>query len=914
MIDFQNNRIQFHQSSSPWIRSFSLESIKCLIVCRGPVRKEAMEIFDSIGIREYGILLSEKDSVVYPMALAPELRGFRFPNNIHRVPDYMGAGKEEKMERIEQIISIAKDNKYTHIFAGYGFMAEDSEFISAIEKSGVVFMGPASYVADQAGSKDAAKKIARKLEVSVTPGVDNISSLALLAKAPDAKSLEKIAKEKGIDFAFDPSLSLEVNAENLLELGYSKIIEFVSIADLQVEAEKECKKIWEKYSKNRIRFKYIGGGGGKGQRVVSKPEEVKGAVQEILSESKVTAPGTNKNFLIELNIENTRHNEIQLIGNGEWCLALGGRDCSVQMHEQKLLELSLTQELLEKEIAACAATHPKKAEVLKGDLKVLREMEEQSERFGAAVKLNSVSTFESIVEGTNHFFMEVNTRIQVEHRVTEMVYSLKFKNPENQNEFFIVDSLIEAMALLSLHGKRLQKPERIFRFPSGAEVRINATNKAIQPHAGGVIMNWSKPLADEIRDDQGISIRNPDMGLFVHYKVAGAYDSNIALLISHGENRKDNLIRLGNILRKTELRGYDLQTNLLVHYGLIHWILGKDAMFKPSTSFMISYLAGVGALEKIIKDVDLEIAWKKIISEASADLKKVLSRKLTLITRPIGELIKDAHLSAGFIGFHLNRSWKISGSKIEWLRNPIFILADLYHYLNMEADPSLPPSEQIWDHDDEVLQKALSFYQELAKRTGSNPDSIELVASLNAGKSLNGIEVGLLSSVLASHNGYQSGLELLKLLPYAGLNSGFYKLEVDEKLEAVIPEEFRKTETRDSLIKFLAPPPKASSDEIVAPMGGMFYSKEAPDLPPMIKVGDHFKAGQPLFIVEVMKMFNKISAPFSGTVKEILLNDSDGKIISKGQTIFKIVPDEVIHIETEAEITERKKKITLSLI
>ncbi|WP_061237053.1 biotin/lipoyl-containing protein [Leptospira interrogans] len=914
MIDFQNNRIQFHQSSSPWIRSFSLESIKCLIVCRGPVRKEAMEIFDSIGIREYGILLSEKDSVVYPMALAPELRGFRFPNNIHRVPDYMGAGKEEKMERIEQIISIAKDNKYTHIFAGYGFMAEDSEFISAIEKSGVVFMGPASYVADQAGSKDAAKKIARKLEVSVTPGVDNISSLALLAKAPDAKSLEKIAKEKGIDFAFDPSLSLEVNAENLLELGYSKIIEFVSIADLQVEAEKECKKIWEKYSKNRIRFKYIGGGGGKGQRVVSKPEEVKGAVQEILSESKVTAPGTNKNFLIELNIENTRHNEIQLIGNGEWCLALGGRDCSVQMHEQKLLELSLTQELLEKEIAACAATHPKKAEVLKGDLKVLREMEEQSERFGAAVKLNSVSTFESIVEGTNHFFMEVNTRIQVEHRVTEMVYSLKFKNPENQNEFFIVDSLIEAMALLSLHGKRLQKPERIFRFPSGAEVRINATNKAIQPHAGGVIMNWSKPLADEIRDDQGISIRNPDMGLFVHYKVAGAYDSNIALLISHGENRKDNLIRLGNILRKTELRGYDLQTNLLVHYGLIHWILGKDAMFKPSTSFMISYLAGVGALEKIIKDVDLEIAWKKIISEASADLKKVLSRKLTLITRPIGELIKDAHLSAGFIGFHLNRSWKISGSKIEWLRNPIFILADLYHYLNMEADPSLPPSEQIWDHDDEVLQKALSFYQELAKRTGSNPDSIELVASLNAGKSLNGIEAGLLSSVLASHNGYQSGLELLKLLPYAGLNSGFYKLEVDEKLEAVIPEEFRKTETRDSLIKFLAPPPKASSDEIVAPMGGMFYSKEAPDLPPMIKVGDHFKAGQPLFIVEVMKMFNKISASFSGTVKEILLNDSDGKIISKGQTIFKIVPDEVIHIETEAEITERKKKITLSLI
>ncbi|XDD48666.1 biotin/lipoyl-containing protein [Leptospira sp. WS92.C1] len=915
MIDVHNNRIQFHQSSSPWIRSFSLESIKCLIVCRGPVRKEAMDIFDSIGIREYGILLSEKDSVVYPNSLAPELRGFRFPNNIHRVPDYMGSGKEEKVERIRQIISIAKDNKYTHIFAGYGFMAEDAEFIEAIEKSGVVFMGPASYVANQAGSKDAAKKIARKLEVSVTPGVDNISSLALLSKASDAKSLEKLAKEKGIEFTFNSSVSPEVNAENLLELGYSKIIELVSIADLQVEAEKECKKIWEKFSTNRIRFKYIGGGGGKGQRVVSKIEEVKSAVQEILSESKVTAPGTNKNFLIELNIENTRHNEIQLIGNGEWCLALGGRDCSVQMHEQKLLEISLTQELLEKEIAACSATNPKKAEVLKGDLKVLRDMEEQSERFGAAVKLNSVSTFESIVEGTNFFFMEVNTRIQVEHRVTEIVYSMKFKNPENSNDFFIVDSLIEAMALLSLHGKRLQKPERILRYPSGSEVRINATNKAIQPHAGGVIMNWSKPLPDEIRDDQGISIANPDMGLFVHYKVAGAYDSNIALLITHGENRFDNLKRLGNILRKTELRGNDLQTNLLVHYGLIHWILGKDAMFKPSTAFMISYLAAVGVLEKIVKDVDLEIAWKKIISEiASPDAKKILHRKLTLITRPIGEVIKDAHLLAGFLGFHLNHSWKISSSKIEWLRNPIHVIADLYHYLNMEADPSQPPSEQIWDHDNEILRNALAFYQELSKKTGIAADSIELVTNLNAGKTVKGIDSGILQQVIQSHNGFQLGMELLKILPAAGLNSGFYKLEVDEKLEAVIPDEFKKADTRDAFIKFLAPPPKASSDEIVAPMGGMFYSKEAPDLPPMIQVGDHFKAGQPLFIVEVMKMFNKISAPFSGTVKEILLNDSDGKIISKGQTIYKIVPDEVIHIETEAEILERKKKTTLSLI
>ena len=138
---------RFHESSSPYLRSLSVQGIKCLIVCRGPVRKEAMDTFDQMGIREYGILLSEKDSVVYPKCLAPELRSFRFPDNVHRVPDYMGSGQQDKTKRISEIIEIAHSNGYTHIFAGYGFMAEDAEFIQAIERSGVRFMGPGSNVA-----------------------------------------------------------------------------------------------------------------------------------------------------------------------------------------------------------------------------------------------------------------------------------------------------------------------------------------------------------------------------------------------------------------------------------------------------------------------------------------------------------------------------------------------------------------------------------------------------------------------------------------------------------------------------------------------------------------------------------------------------------------------------------------------
>ena len=245
MLDNNNQIVKFHESDFGWIRSYRLDSIKCLIVCRGPVRKEAMDVFDSIGIKEYGILLSEKDSIVYSYALAPELRGFRFQNNIHRVPDYMGSGKEEKTQRIGEIIAIAKNNGYTHIFAGYGFMAEDFEFIKAIEDSGLTFMGPSSSVAMHVGAKDEAKKLARKLGLSVTPGVDMVSANALVRKAKNQDSLVKIAGDNGINFQYDPSKEIIDNAEDLLQLSYEKKIDIVSINDLQTEAELQCLEIWK---------------------------------------------------------------------------------------------------------------------------------------------------------------------------------------------------------------------------------------------------------------------------------------------------------------------------------------------------------------------------------------------------------------------------------------------------------------------------------------------------------------------------------------------------------------------------------------------------------------------------------------------------------------------------------------------
>ena len=167
---------------SSWVNQFDCSHIRPLIICRGPIRKEAIDVFREMGINHIGILLSEKDSIVYQNALAPELRVMSDPDRIHRVPDYTGANKEERNQRIQQIIGITRENDYNAVFAGYGFMAEDETMVAAMEAAGLNFIGPCSRTVHDAGLKDEAKRTALKTGVSVTPGIDNGTALTLLKK------------------------------------------------------------------------------------------------------------------------------------------------------------------------------------------------------------------------------------------------------------------------------------------------------------------------------------------------------------------------------------------------------------------------------------------------------------------------------------------------------------------------------------------------------------------------------------------------------------------------------------------------------------------------------------------------------------------------------------------------------------
>lgn len=927
--DFYLNNPLIHRDrrlgaqASAWVRSFDCSHIRPLIICRGPIRKEAMDVFGEMGIKHYGILLSEKDSIVYPRALAPELRSLTDPSRVHRVPDYTGASKEERLQRIDDIIEIAHQNGYNAIFAGYGFMAEDETMVAAMEAAGLNFIGPCSRTVRQAGLKDEAKRTALTAGVSVTPGIDNGTARTLVKKHGSASALKALCDAEGLEVeasCFDGD-DLEAIADQVLAASYRKGIDLYTVEELAETLTEAVEQINAEYPENRVRLKAIGGGGGKGQRILGLGEAARTPelVREILNEVKATGIGDNKNVLVELNIETTRHQEIQVIGNGDWCITLGGRDCSLQMHEQKLLEVSVTHESL---VMACdeakACGDEPAAAVLAQDVKTLETMEAEAARFGKAVGLDSVSTFECIVDRDSHFFMEMNTRIQVEHRVSELCYAMEFANPEDANDSFVVESLVEAMVLLAAHRAKLPEPKRVPRFMDSVEARLNATNHALQPSAGGQIHYWSDAIEGEIRDDQGISLHNPDTDVFMNYTLAGAYDSNIALLLTVGENRQSSYERMAEVLRATSLRGTDLNTNLEFHYGLVNWFLGRTVNARPTTKFIVPYLTAVGELRREAERVDLDVAWQELTrqrtSQCDADNAKtlldVLQRKQSLLLRPMQRLLAQPHLLSGWLS--VNRAaFSFEGDRITWAENPIDVLSDTYHFLKLDWSETAPAANVIWDHDHAILSAAEDFYCDLQQRLGTQTWA-ELKSAL-AGTSATGFDDTSWAQVQAAHTGFQAGMEILELLPAMARFTGFYELSVNADLSIAIPDRLLDTDHQAAMAKYLAPPPVAKSDEIVAVSGGMFYGREAPEAPLYVQAGDHFEAGDPLYIVEVMKMFNKVYAPFAGTVEEVLV-EGEGVIIAKGQTLFRVSPDEKVEIEDPAAMAARRRDHTRELM
>ena len=311
--------------------------------------------------------------------------------------------------------------------------------------------------------------------------------------------------------------------------------------------------------------------------------------------------------------------------------------------------------------------------------------------------------------------MEMNTRIQVEHRVSELCYGLRFENP-NDPRCVVVNSLVEAMAIIA-GINTTSKANACPRVTASVEARSQATNAGLAPHAGGVIEYWSSPIDGEIRDDQGICVKNPDTGSFMKYTLAGAYDSNVALLLTVGDDRLISYERLAEVLRKMTIDGQDVQTNLEFHYGLVHWFLAQNPYAKSTTAFIQPYLTLTGLLFEEARKFDLDAGFHHLASQSAYP--GVFARKHTLITRPLKRLLTNPHRLMGWIA-KVRKDWAVEAGQFVWKTNPFDVLADLYHYLNMDLIENVPALEVIWDHDQVILEQGLSFYQDLEDQLGAH--------------------------------------------------------------------------------------------------------------------------------------------------------------------------------------------------
>jgi biotin carboxyl carrier protein len=409
--------------------------------------------------------------------------------------------------------------------------------------------------------------------------------------------------------------------------------------------------------------------------------------------------------------------------------------------------------------------------------------------------------------------------------------------------------------------------------------------------------------------------------MFMRYKVAGAYDSNIALLLTKGEDRLSSYRHLSKVLGKTILRGSDLATNLEFHYGLVNWFLGQNVMAKPTTRFVVPYLTLVGQLKEEASKLDtvfafiqMKKAYAKRMAEQFPDDPKVgkemsaiLDRKGTLVTRPMDKLLEDPHLLSGWLSIN-RKNFTIEKGKVAWHDNPFVILADTYEYLNMSWDPAVPAAEVIWQHDNELLQKGLRFYATLSERFKLGMHEFDkLSAVLGKDKPQGGFSAAEWDQIQSAHVGFEAGLELLGMLFLVAQNVKFWDFRIEDDLEVTIPAYLHDTDLQVQMKKILVPPPATKADEIVAICGGMYYGQEGPGLPAFVQEGMHFDKGQALYIIEVMKMFNTVRATFSGTIDKIIMQGADGSIVQKGQPLFKVTPDEKF-VETNPEEINLKKR------
>ncbi|KAF9585653.1 Methylcrotonoyl-CoA carboxylase subunit alpha, mitochondrial [Lunasporangiospora selenospora] len=422
------------------------------------------------------------------------------------------AASAESYLKIDKIIEVARKSGAQAIHPGYGFLSENAAFADRLAKENITFIGPPGHAMTAMGSKSESKFIMQAAKVPVVPGYHGANQ----------------------DDAF-----LRAEAE---KIGYPVLI------------------------------KAVKGGGGKGMRIVERPEDFDLMLES--SRREAMKSFSDDKVLVEKYLVTPRHVEVQVfadtLGNAVY---LFERDCSVQRRHQKILE---------------EAPAPGLSEELR------RDLGEKAVAAAKAVNYVGAGTVEFIMDNTDQkfYFMEMNTRLQVEHPITEMITNTD-----------LVQWQLEVAA-----GNRLPKLQDELKMDGWSfEARIYAENPSnnFLPDVGPLLHVRTPEASESVRLETGF-VQGDEIS--VHY------DPMIAKLVVHGENRTAALRILRKALSEYEVVGLNTNIEFLktlashpafiageVETGFIKKY--EDTMFKPAPPLDPAAVAQA-SLSLVLRDLE----------------------------------------------------------------------------------------------------------------------------------------------------------------------------------------------------------------------------------------------------------------------------------------------------------------------
>ncbi len=378
----------------------------------------------------------------------------------------------------EKVLAAAQQTGAEAIHPGYGFLSENGRFSRMVEEAGLVFIGPTAGMMEVMGDKLASRRKMRASGVPVVPGTDEAVT--------------------------DPEIAIRI-AE---EVGYPVLL------------------------------KASAGGGGKGMRIVREPSDMASALRQTMGEAG--ASFGNDAVFVEKYIENPKHIEVQVLGDGTGnVIHVFERECSVQRRHQKVIE-------------ECPSPS------LSAELR--QQICETAVQTAKAIDYRGAGTVEFILAPSGDFyFLEMNTRLQVEHPVTEMVSGT---------------DLVRAMVLIAQGDGLCYRQDELSQRGWAIEFRLYAEDpgRNFAPSIGRI---------EALTPPHGPGVRL-DTGVYEGFDVPIHYDPMLAKLIIWGEDRSQAIARSKRALREFTLHG-------LVHNLPFHlWALDQPSFVDGSytTSFV----------------------------------------------------------------------------------------------------------------------------------------------------------------------------------------------------------------------------------------------------------------------------------------------------------------------------------------